>query len=198
MSSTSHKRKLILASSSPYRKVLLERLAIPFFSASPDTDETPLAGESAEQLVSRLARAKADSLARTHPASVVIGSDQVALGPDGIAGKPGTAANASAQLQRFSGQTVRFLTAVCVMCHESGLLHEQTVETEVLFRHLSENEIQRYIDLDKPLDCAGGFKSEAAGIGLLQSMVSTDPTAIVGLPLITVSEGLRKAGYAVP
>jgi len=194
----SHKRKLILASSSPYRKLLLERLGIPFLTASPNTDETPLEGEPAERLVTRLARAKASALAAGEPASVVIGSDQLAVGPKGIAGKPGTQANAIAQLQAFSGHTVRFLTAVCVMCHESGLRHEDTVMTEVLFRRLSEAEIRRYIDLDKPLDCAGSFKSESAGTSLLQSMISNDPTAIVGLPLITVSEGLRMAGFRVP
>jgi len=138
------------------------------------------------------------ALATGEPSSVVIGSDQLAVGPLGIAGKPGTPDNAIAQLQAFSGQTVRFLTAVCVMCHESGFRHEETVVTEVLFRRLSEAEIRRYIELDSPLDCAGSFKSESAGTSLLQSMTSNDPTAIIGLPLITVSEGLRMAGYTVP
>jgi septum formation protein len=194
----SHKRKLILASSSPYRKLLLERLGIPFLTASPNADETPQKGEPAEQLVTRLAKAKAKALAAGAPSSVVIGSDQLAVGPGGIAGKPGTPGNAIAQLQAFSGHSVQFLTAVCVMCRETGLCHEETVVTEVLFRRLSESEIRRYIERDKPLDCAGSFKSEATGISLLQSMISSDPTAIVGLPLITLSEGLRRAGYPVP
>ena len=113
-------------------------------------------------------------------------------------GKPGTVANAIAQLEAFSGQTVHFLTAVSVLCDDTAFHFERTVVTAVLFRNLSEAEINRYVEMDNPIDCAGSFKSEAAGISLLQSMTSEDPTAIIGLPLITVSEALRQAGLLVP
>jgi len=198
MQKQSHKRNLILASTSPYRKILLERLGIPFQIYSPEADETPRENEAADCLVARLALLKADSIASSHSGSVVIGSDQVAVWADTIVGKPGSAAAAVDQLQRFSGQRVRFLTAVCVLCAEQNYQFQRTLITDVLFRNLSTGEIRRYIDQDQPLDCAGSFKSEAAGISLLNSLRSDDPTAIIGLPLIAVSEALRRAGFKVP
>jgi septum formation protein len=198
MQQQSHKRNLILASTSPYRKILLERLGIPFEVYSPDTDETPLGGEIAARLVTRLARDKAGSVARRFPLAVIIGSDQVAICGDEMIGKPRIAEVAASQLRRFSGRTVQFLTSVCVLCEDMTFAYERTVLTEICFRQLSDDEIYRYIKRDQPLDCAGSFKSEAAGIGLLSAMKSDDPTAIVGLPLITLSEALRQLGFEVP
>lgn len=198
MQQQSHKRKLILASSSPYRKLLLERLGIPFRICSPDVDETPLNTESAGQLVARLAKNKAGSVAGQFPLAVIIGSDQVAVCGEEIVGKPLTAAAAASQLQRFSGRTVRFLTAVNVFCEDMAFEYERTVFTDVCFRNLSGEEIRRYVEWDQPLDCAGSFKSEAAGVSLLSAMKSDDPTAIVGLPLIALSEALRLTGFNLP
>jgi len=194
----SQKRTLVLASTSPYRKILLERLNLPFEIFSPSIDETPRDSESISQLVTRLAAEKSRAAAYRFPASVIIGSDQLASYRDAIVGKPGNARNAIDQLTSLSGQTVQFLTAVSVICAESELSYERTVMTEVRFRQLSGEEIRRYVELDRPVGCAGAFKSEAAGITLLESMVSDDPTAIVGLPLIAVSEALRKAGFDLP
>jgi len=198
MQPQSQKRTLVLASTSPYREILLKRLNLPFEVFSPSIDETRRAGESISQLVTRLAGEKSRAAARRFPASVIIGSDQLASFRGEIVGKPGTVPKAIEQLTSFSGQTVQFLTAVSVICADSKLSHQRTVVTEVHFRPLSSEEIRRYVELDKPLDCAGAFKSEAAGISLLEDMVSDDPTAIVGLPLITVSEALRKAGFNLP
>jgi septum formation protein len=198
MQQQSHKRNLILASTSPYRKILLERLGIPFQVCSPDTDETPLSGEMAARLVARLAKDKAGSVAKRFPLAVIIGSDQIAICGEDIIGKPLTAEGAASQLRRFSGRTVQFLTAVAVLCEELAFASERTVLTEICFRQLSDDEIYRYVEKDQPLDCAGSFKSEAAGISLLSAMKSDDPTAIVGLPLIAVSEALRLLGFEVP
>jgi septum formation protein len=193
-----HNRKLILASSSPYRKMLLERLGIPFDIYSPAIDESPHHGEKAGKLVSRLAEGKARAAALRFPSSLIIGSDQLAVCNENIVGKPGNTANAIEQLQTFCGQTVHFLTAVSVLCSDTSFHYQHTVVTDVRFRELSNEEIRRYVEMDNPFDCAGSFKSEAAGISLLQSMTSEDPTAIIGLPLITVSEALRQAGLLVP
>jgi septum formation protein len=198
MQTQSLKRTLILASSSPYRKALLERIGLPFEVCSPDTDEGPRPAEPPAELVARLAREKAAAVARRFPQAVVIGSDQVAVHAGAIIGKPGTVERACRQLERFSGDTVDFLTAVSVQCLESGLSRAATIGTQVAFRPLSGSEIRRYVDLDQPLDCAGAFRSEAAGPTLLRSMQSSDPTAIIGLPLITVAAALREAGYALP
>ena len=198
MISQSRKRNLILASSSPYRKLLLQRLQLEFSVLSPAIDEAPLAQEAPEQLVARLAQEKARTVAIQNPAAIVIGSDQVAVFEGNIIGKPGSAANALLQLRQFSGNSVQFLTAVHLCCHDSGFDAGSMVITEVNFRPLTDGEIRRYVELDQPLDCAGGFKSEAAGISLLNSMYSEDPSAIIGLPLITVSDLLRKAGFTLP
>lgn len=178
--------------------MLLERLRIPFEVQSPDVDENPLTGEAPERLVARLAGSKARVVAKRFPERIVIGSDQVAVCNGEIIGKPGNASAAVSQLQRFSGRTVRFLTAISVVGEDSQFKWEDSVSTEVCFRKLAADEIERYIDLDKPFDCAGSFKSEAAGIGLLSAMKSTDPTAIIGLPLIATARALRKAGFKVP
>lgn len=198
MFAESQKRKLILASSSPYRRQLLERLGIPFAVVPPEVDETPRPREAPEALVRRLAREKAQAVARRNPEAIVIGSDQVAVYADRVVGKPGTAGRARDQLADFSGQRVTFLSAIALECLHSGFHFGACVGTEAHFRDLTESEIRRYVERDNPVDCAGGFRSEAAGSALLRSLKSTDPTAIIGLPLIAVSEGLRSAGVQVP
>jgi septum formation protein len=192
------KRTLILASSSPYRKELLARLGLPFEVCSPAIDERSRPEEPPGELVARLAREKAGSVSGRFPHAVVIGSDQVAVHRGRIIGKPGTADRACRQLQRFSGDSVEFLTAIAVQCLESELCYTAAVSTQVEFRPLSDAEIRRYVDFDQPTDCAGAFKSESAGPTLLHAMHSSDPTAIIGLPLIAVSAALRQAGYALP
>lgn len=194
----SHQTKIILASTSPYRKLLLEQLRVPFETFSPSVDETPRQGERLPDLVKRLAWEKSRVAADRYPHALVIGSDQLAGCEGEVVGKPETFENAVLQLARFSGRTVEFHTAVAIMCRRSGYLYEQSVITCVEFRVLEEDEIRRYVEADQPLDCAGSFKSEALGISLLNSMTSRDPTAIVGLPLIAVSRGLREAGINLP
>lgn len=198
MSPQSHKTPLILASVSPYRRELLERLGLPFETAASDVDETPRAGEDPEHLVHRLARAKADAVARRHASAVVIGSDQVAVCGREIVGKPGEPERARDQLRLFSGRSVHFLTAFAVLQRPGDRLIEGRVDTECVFRTLSDAEIDRYLELDRPYDCAGSFKSERAGLALLDRMSSDDPTALIGLPLIALSAALRLLGYATP
>jgi septum formation protein len=198
MPAQSHIEHLILASGSPYRQMLLRRLEVPFEVSSPDIDESPREGELPLNLVRRLADQKSAVVAAEFPAALVIGSDQVAVCDERIVGKPGTAANAREQLRNFSGQSIIFHTAVTVGCEQNGFHFARTVDTKVLFRELDEAEIERYVERENPVDCAGSFKSEAAGISLLRGLISDDPTAIIGLPLIAVSEALRLAGYRLP
>lgn len=198
MPAQSQKKSLVLASSSQYRKELLERLGIPFDVHVPAIDESARPGESPARLAARLAAEKAVTVATGLPAAVVIGSDQVAVFAGQVVGKPGNAANARAQLAAFSGNRVDFLSAISVQCVESGFRFDRTVTTQVRFRALSQAEIRRYVARDNPVDCAGGFRSEATGSALLQSMRSDDPTAIIGLPLICVAQALREAGFPVP
>lgn len=198
MQAQSHNRALILASSSPYRKLLLQRLCLEFTMISPSIDETPRPEEPHSSLVARLAREKATAISEQHPGALVIGSDQLALFENRTIGKPGSIANAVRQLRRFSGNCVQFITAVVLNCNETGFFASSTVVTDVCFRELGESEIQRYVAMDNPIDCAGGFKSEAAGSALLKSMNSDDPSAIVGLPLIRLSAMLREAGLRIP
>ena len=192
------KRSLILASSSPYRKMLLQRFGLPFEVYSPNIDESAQEGEPPLDLARRLADQKSAVVATRFPSALVIGSDQVAVCGAEIVGKPGTASQARAQLKSFSGQSVIFHTAVAVRCEDSCFFFERIVDTEVRFRDIGEAEIARYVEWENPIDCAGSFKSEAAGITLLSGLVSEDPTAIIGLPLIAVSEALRLAGCRLP
>lgn len=189
---------LILASSSPYRRDLLERLGLPFTVESPEIDESPRPGESPESLVARLAREKAQAVGARHSAAYVIGSDQLAVCGTDIIGKPGTREAAMKQLASFSGREVVFHTAVAVCHGNAAPAFERTVDTVMRFRDLAAEEIRRYVERENPVDCAGSFKSESGGISLFHSMTSDDPTAIVGLPLIAVSEALRQAGFKVP
>jgi len=189
--------ELILASSSPYRRALLERLGLPFEALSPDIDETPHPGEAAEALVRRLATAKAAKIAEAHPNAVIIASDQVAVtdGPQGsaILGKPGDGAGAIAQLTCLSGHWARFLTSLCVR-EPSGSQQLETETTQVHFRTLSNQEIAHYVEREAPFDCAGSFRSEGLGIALFERIEGNDPNALIGLPLIRLCRMLRQAG----
>jgi len=187
-------RKLILGSTSPYRRELLERLRIPFDIAAPEVDETPLASETPKQLACRLAMAKARAVAAQFPAAVVIGSDQVA-DLDGVSlGKPGTHERAVAQLQQMRGKTVIFQTAVAVVCFETGFAQMDLAQVKVKFRALSDLEIETYLRAETPYDCAGSAKSEGLGIALLEAIDNDDPTALVGLPLIRTCQMIQAAG----
>jgi septum formation protein len=192
---------LVLASTSRYRRELLERLRLPFAAVPPRVVEEALAGETPEDLALRLARLKAEAVAAAHRGVVVIGSDQVAE-LDGIyLAKPLTAERCIEQLQRSSGRSVRFLTAVYVIDGRgtgSPQVESHLDSTAVQFRLLGLPEIRRYVEIDQPLDCAGGFKAESLGITLFEEIRSHDPTALMGLPLIWLSGALRRAGFAVP
>ncbi|HDS1579211.1 Maf family nucleotide pyrophosphatase [Stenotrophomonas maltophilia] len=187
---------LVLASTSRYRRELLQRLGLPFDCARPDVDETPLNGEAPLALATRLAVAKAAEVAARHPGAWVIGSDQVADLNGQALGKPGTVEAACAQLAAMAGQTVRFHTAVCL--NRDGESRTVVDLTEVRFRALEQREIVRYVAAEQPLDCAGSFKCEGLGISLFEAIDNRDPTALVGLPLIALCGLLRQAGYAVP
>lgn len=198
---------LILASTSRYRRELLERLRLRFHVARPELDETALPGEAASALVLRLARGKAEAIAANHPNSWIIGSDQAVELDDGprldgqplnshILGKPGTREAAIAQLRRMSGHAVNFRTGVCLLRGDTCLTALDT--TTVHFRALDDEDIERYVDAEQPLDCAGSFKSEGLGISLFESIDNRDPTALVGLPMIALSQMLRQAGFQLP
>lgn len=190
-------REVILASTSRYRRELLERLRLPFRVESPEVDETPEPGESPKALALRLARAKASAVAQRHPHAVVIGSDQVADLHGQALGKPGTHARAVEQLQRMRGQTVIFQTAVAVMCIATGYEAVDLAAVQVRFRALSDAEIEAYLRAEQPYDCAGSAKSEGLGIALLDEIVNDDPSALVGLPLIRTARMLREAGITL-
>ena len=191
----SHKaRCLVLGSTSPYRRELLQRLQIPFEIAAPEVDETPHPGEAPRMLAQRLALAKARAVAHLFPDAVVIGSDQVADLSGTPLGKPGTHEKAVAQLRQMRGQTVVFQTAVSVVCMESGFEENSLAAVSVKFRDLTDIEIENYLRAEQPYDCAGSAKSEGLGITLLASIDSDDPTALVGLPLIRTCQMLRAAG----
>ena len=187
-------RPLILGSTSRYRKELLNRLRIPFETASPDVDETPNSNESPKDLALRLALAKARAVALKYPEAVVIGSDQVADLEGTPLGKPGNHANAILQLQRMRGKTVIFQTALSVVCIATGFERTDLAEVKVKFRDLSDAEIETYLRAEEPYDCAGSAKSEGLGIALLDSIENDDPTALIGLPLIRTCQMLREAG----
>jgi septum formation protein len=193
--------KLVLASTSRYRKALLDRLGLPFESMAPEVDETPLPGESPEALVSRLARAKAGAVAAQLENALVIGSDQLAAVDGEVLGKPGTEENARAQLARLSGREVTFLTGLCLVRAAAGNKDSEEdfalVETPVRFRQLSQEQIADYVAREQPLDCAGAFKSEGLGIALFERLGGDDPNALIGLPLIALCSMLERAGLPV-
>ncbi len=191
------KRTIILASSSPYRRALLSRLGLPFECISPDIDETPLEQETPADSARRLAIAKAAVIAKQYPHAVVIGSDQVASCEGRRLEKPITKERAFEQLVLQRGRESAFHTAVCVMTEGGQSTTSEVVVVKVVFRNadsLSDEQIRRYIDLERPLDCAGSAKSEGLGVALMESLTGPDPTALVGLPMIALTRLLRDIG----
>jgi septum formation protein len=189
---------LILASSSRYRRELLERFGLPFTTWAPDLDEAALPGEPPRKTAVRLARLKAEAGGREHGSAWVIGSDQVADLDGRPMGKPGTVAVARQQLRAASGHAVLFHTALCVSNARLERRHERLVTTEVAFRRLTDAEIDRYLEREHALDCAGSAKAEGLGISLLSRLGGEDPTALIGLPLIALAAILRAEGFDIP
>ena len=194
---TTARPRLILGSTSVYRHELMQRLRLPFEVVAPQVDESPRPGETPAAMAQRLALEKAREVAARHPAAVVIGADQVADLAGQAIGKPGNHACAVAQLQALRGRWVTFHTAVAVLRPDTGFEQVQVVPVRVRFRELSDADIQRYLVLDQPYDCAGSAKCETLGIALLEAIESDDPTALVGLPLIRICRLLREAGIDV-
>ena len=190
--------RLILGSSSVYRKELLGRLGLPFETMAPDIDETPRPGETPQATALRLAREKAAAIAARAGAALVIGSDQVATLDDMQIGKPGNHANALKQLQMMRGREVIFHTALCLWdgrrADPASTAQVSNVQTLVRFRDLDDSELDAYLRIEQPYDCAGSAKNEGLGIAILESIRSDDPTALTGLPLITLTSMLRQAG----
>lgn len=186
--------RLILASTSPYRRTLLSRLRLPFEPVNPGVDEFPRPGESPRGLALRLAGSKAEAVAKLHPDAWVIGADQVADVDDEVMGKPGTAEGAYYQLAKCSGRMVTFHTAVRLMHGATGAQETHVDVTRVKFRVLEQAEITRYVERDQPFDCAGSFRSEGLGIALFERLETEDPTGLIGLPLIWLAGALGRAG----
>lgn len=186
--------QLVLASTSPYRRMLLEKVIPEFVCAAPHTDETAKAGETAPELVERLAIAKAKALVKDFPQHILIGSDQVAVVEGEILGKPGNESNAIKQLRAASGKVVTFYTGLAVVSSATGEVQSCVEPFEVEFRTLSDAEIEGYVALEQPLNCAGSFKSEGLGISLFKRLSGDDPNTLIGLPLIRLLEMLRQWG----
>lgn len=184
--------RLILASTSPWRRAQLEKLTIPFECAAPEVDETPIQGEAPRQLVLRLAQAKAQSLAHRYPAHLIIGSDQICVLDGEITGKPLTEENARQQLLKARGNIVTFYTGLALYNSATGHLQTEVEPFDVHFRHLSETEIEDYVRKERPLHCAGSFKSEGLGIALFERLEGRDPNTLIGLPLIALCQMLRR------
>lgn len=184
--------QLILASTSPWRRALLEKLAIPFECAAPEVDETPLSGEAPRHLVLRLAQKKAQSLALRYPSHLIIGSDQICVLDGEITGKPLTEENARQQLLKARGNIVTFYTGLALYNSATGHLQTEVEPFDVHFRHLSETEIEDYVRKERPLHCAGSFKSEGLGIALFERLEGRDPNTLIGLPLIALCQMLRR------
>lgn len=184
--------QLILASTSPWRRALLEKLAIPFECAAPEVDETPLPGEAPRHLVLRLAQKKAQSLAHRYPSHLIIGSDQICVLDGEITGKPLTEENARQQLLKARGNIVTFYTGLALYNSATGHLQTEVEAFDVHFRHLSETEIEDYVRKERPLHCAGSFKSEGLGIALFERLEGRDPNTLIGLPLIALCQMLRR------
>lgn len=190
-------RPIVLGSTSRYRKALLARLRVPFETAAPNVDESPLDGEAPAATCERLALAKARDVAARYEHALVIGSDQVA-NADGVAiGKPGGREEAIAQLARLSGRAIVFHTGVALVDAASGRSHVARIDVTTRFRTLSRTTIEAYVDRERPFDCAGSIKSEGLGIALVEAIVNADPTALIGLPLIAVVDLLRREGFDV-
>jgi septum formation protein len=190
--------RLILASTSRYRRELLGRFGLPFEAHAPEVMESARAGEPPEERARRLALEKAQAVALRFPDALVIGSDQVAAAHDAVLDKPGDAPNARRQLERLSGNSARFYTACALLCRDAQLQLVHLDTTCVRVRALSAAEIGRYVEREAPYDCAGSFNAESLGISLFESIESVDPTALIGLPLIWLAGALRSAGHLLP
>lgn len=190
--------RIVLGSTSPFRRALLERLQLDFTTAAPDIDESRLPGETPTALVTRLAEAKARAVCACYPNALVIGSDQVACIDGHILGKPGSRENAVSQLQRASGKRVSFFTGLSLLNGNSGKAHTICEPFHVHFRPLSQSVIERYLDVEQPYNCAGSFKSEGLGIALFQRLEGDDPNALIGLPLIRLVSLLAEQGIEIP
>ena len=190
-------RQLVLASTSPFRRELLNRLKISFKTADPQTDESPLPGELPEKLALRLSEAKARAVAPLFPEALIIGSDQVAVLDGRVYGKPGTHENAVRQLQTMRGRTVNFFTGLCLLDARTGEAHVRGIPTLVTFRNLSDEEIENYLQREQPYNCAGAAKSEGLGIAIIARMQGDDPNALIGLPLIALCDLFREAGFPI-
>jgi septum formation protein len=196
MTVINNENRIILASSSIYRKELLSRLHLPFEAIFPNIDESALPDETPEATALRLAQQKAEAIAKLVPGAIVIGSDQVATMENQQIGKPGTHQNALSQLQMMRGKQVIFHSALCVYqdCQPAPLIQVDNVQTIVHFRDLPDAELEAYLHIEKPYDCAGSAKNEGLGIAIIERIESSDPTALTGLPLISLTSMLRKAG----
>lgn len=190
-------QKLILASTSPFRKELLEKLNLVFDTAKPDVDETPLPEETAIQLVERLAIAKAQAIAPEFADALIIGSDQVCVNQGQILGKPGNVTDAFAQLKAASGKRITFYTGLALLNTRTGTVQSLVEPYTVKFRELSEQMIHHYLETEKPFNCAGSFKSEGYGIALFESLEGKDPNSLIGLPLISLIKMLEKENFTV-
>lgn len=190
--------QIVLGSTSPFRKELLQRLNIAFITDSPDIDETPLVNENPADYVLRLSLEKAKAVAKRHPEALIIGSDQCSILNGVIQGKPHTHENAIKQLQESSGNKVSFLTGLCVYDSRDNTFQLEMVPFHVYFRDLKDQEIKSYLLAEQPYSCAGSFKSEGLGITLFSSLEGEDPTALIGLPLIKLSEMLRNKKHYLP
>lgn len=185
---------IVLASTSPFRRELLARLGLPFLTASPDVDETPLPGEAPETTAMRLSESKARAVAARHPEALIIGSDQVACLDGQVFGKPGSHDNAVRQLRSMRGRSVNFFTGLCLLNARTGQARLRGVPTLVTFRDLDDDEIERYLRKEQPYNCAGSAKSEGLGIALIARMAGEDPNALIGLPLIALCDLFREEG----
>ena len=190
-------QQIVLASTSPFRRELLGRLKISFTVANPETDEAVLDGESPEQTALRLSEAKARAVAKKHPDALIIGSDQVAFLGNQTFGKPGNHENAGQQLKTMRGKTVNFYTGLCLLNAKTGMAHVTGIPTLVTFRDLSDDEIENYLQMEKPYNCAGSAKSEGLGIAVIARMQGDDPNALVGLPLIALCNLLQQEGISI-
>ena len=188
---------LVLASTSPYRKALLQQLQLDFSCARPEVDETPLPGETVEQMVVRLAEMKARAVEQAHPEALIIGSDQSAVLNGDILTKPGNRENAVRQLQAASGQRIIFHTGLCLYNSRSGQAQTACVPFTVVFRELSDEMIEHYLDKEQPYNCVGSFKSEGLGVALFERFEGDDPNALIGLPLIKLNQFLRNEGFEI-
>ncbi len=188
--------RLVLASTSPFRKALLEKLQLPFATCKPEVDETALANETPDELVARLSELKARAGARQYPEGLVIGSDQVAVIDDTILGKPGNHEKAVQQLQHASGKVVTFYTGLCLFDAQQERAQTEVVPFRVHFRKLSDDQIEGYLQKEQPYNCAGSFKSEGLGITLFERLEGDDPNTLIGLPLIRLTAMLENAGIS--